>query len=66
MSRSLWRARPVARGSPGGKSTDTLCPHCVYIGVPPKKTLQFFVERLQGNIIVDTYVKVFFGGNIKR
>lgn len=32
-----------------------MCPHCVYIGVPAKKALQFFVERLQGNIAVETY-----------
>lgn len=31
-----------------------MCPHCVYIGVPAKKALQFFVERLEANIIVDT------------
>lgn len=35
-------------GPLGGKSIDTMCPRCVYIGVTAKKALQFFGERVAG------------------
>lgn len=58
--RSLHAVARQKRCPLSGKSIDTICPRCVYIGVPAKKALQFFTERLQDGIANSSILLRFF------
>lgn len=54
--RGLHAGARRKRRPPSGKSIDTTCPRCVYIGVPAKKALQFLSERLQDGVAAKSCV----------